>query len=158
MNAHVATNPQGDNYEALIVRMIARSPRDRMQNGKPERYALECGFVRPTAPDVMHRGFVAEERGRMVCVLLEHELDIPEALHALADLWARQVRNDATLRRVGEGPVRFDIVDGGSGTITMHVEDLADWLHRMADQWGQRRAVRRALFRSHFVPGSLRVQ
>jgi len=131
----------------LIVRLVARSPRDRLQPGKPERYALECGWDDSTADDHAIRGGTQQERGRMVCVLLERDDQVPEALHSLADLWARQVRSQANLRHVGESPVLFDIADGGRGTYSVHVEELPNWLHRMADKWGDRRAVRRAMFR-----------
>lgn len=93
----------------------------------------------------------------MVSVLLERDDQLPEALHVLADLWARQVRAQPDLRVEGLCPVQFDIVQGAVGTVTLHVEDLPDWLHRMAEKWGERRARRRAWFRN-LVPQQLRVQ
>ena len=140
--------------EPIVVRMIARSPRDRMQPGKPERFALECGYEGATAETHAIRGGSQDERGRMVCVLLEHEHQLPEALHTLADLWGRQVRAQANLRSSGAVRVLFDIVDGGRGEYGVLAADLPDWLHAMADKWGERRAVRRALFRrSMRAPG-----
>jgi hypothetical protein len=140
--------------EPIVVRMIARSPRDRMQPGKPERFALECGYPGATAETRAIPGGAREEKGRMVEVRLERESEIPEALHLLADLWGRQVRVQKNLRGTGAVRVVFDIVDGGRGEYGVLAEELTDWLHIMAEQWGARRAVRRALFRKSMpAPG-----
>lgn len=126
----------------LVVRLIERSPADRLRPGHGQRFALECGFDDKTAADHAIRGGSYREKGRMVGVLLSDPLELPEALHTLADLWHHQVKAQANLRATGEGVVRFDIADGAVGQATIHVERLADWLHVMADRWAERRERR----------------
>jgi hypothetical protein len=133
--------------ETCVVRLLERSPSDRLDPRHPERLNLECGYVTDTAPLAQKDGLVLKEKGRMVSVLLDNETQLPEALHVLADLWARQIRRDPGLRLKSEILVRFDIVDGARGNRVVKAEELADWLHLMADKWGERRAIRRMLWR-----------
>ena len=141
----------------MVVRLIERTGADRLDPTRPEPYMLECGFDDPTAADVQARGNVRKERGRMVSVLLVYDWQLPEAIHVLADLWTKACREDASLRRAGEIPVHFDIPDGGRGIVTLHAEDLATWLHRMADKWAQRQTARR-LSRRIQVPAAMMTQ
>lgn len=135
--------------ETCIVRMLERSPTERLDPRKPHRFNLECGYLADTAPLAAKPGIVTREKGRMVSILFNAEQEIPEALHGLADLWARTITRDAGMRIQGEIVVRFDIVDGARGDRVVRAEQLADWLHLIAEKWGERRAVRRMLWRHH---------
>ena len=126
----------------LSVRLTKRTPSDRLQPGMGFRYALECGFDDKTAPDHAIKGGIYREKGRMVAVFLSDPVELPEALHTLADLWAHEVTVQPNLRCHGQGIVRFDIPDGAVGQTVIHVEQLSDWLHRMGDEWAYRREKR----------------
>jgi hypothetical protein len=83
--------------QTIVVRLLERSPSERLDPRKPERFNLECGYEGLTAPLDQRRGHVYAEKGRMVSVLLDNESQLADALHVLADLWARQCRRDPAL-------------------------------------------------------------
>ena len=89
----------------------------------------------------------------MVAISSSGKIEIPEALHVGGFVGAPgEVQKN--LRGSGAVRVVFDIVDGGRGEYGVLAEELPDWLHIMADRWGERRAVRRALFRKSMpAPG-----
>lgn len=137
----------------LCVRLIKRSPSDRLDPKCPHAYALEVGYVEDTATLKLIRSGDQREKGLMVCV---HFNRAPEflgdrpgngALDVVADLWARQMKHDATLRNTGKGEaeeVHFDI-PSVRGTIHCKAADLADDLHRLAQAMRDQRDIRSVL-------------
>lgn len=140
----------------LLVRLIRRSPSDRLDPRLPHAFALEVGYVEDTAALKLVRSGDQREKGRMVCVHFnspsEYLGDRPGsgALDVVADLWARQLKHDSALRNTGKGEAEEIHLDlpRVKGTIHAKASDLADDLHRLAQAMRDQRDVR-AVMRIH---------
>lgn len=91
MTTTIATG--SDDRPRLIVRLRERKPTERMGHN-PERYVLECGYEGRTIEKLVDGSHSTKEKGRMVAMLFDSEDQVVDALHAVAEMWAKQRRRD----------------------------------------------------------------
>lgn len=125
----------------FVVRVRKRTGFERMDPRKPQSAVFEIGWTTRTDPREW-RAPTKQEFGQMVGVNLSSGQHLLAAMHAAADLWAREVKRQPSLLR-GRAPTdrivaRFT-VGRAVGRVQVEAGRIADEVHRLADRWERER-------------------